>query len=62
MPHSSECAALPGFRPAALCGDGSEERDVAACERAVKACFDSTDYKEGQAAFMEKRKPRFIGA
>jgi enoyl-CoA hydratase/carnithine racemase len=39
-----------------------EERDVAACERAVQACFDSTDYKEGQAAFMEKRKPRFIGA
>jgi enoyl-CoA hydratase/carnithine racemase len=38
------------------------ERDVAACERAVKACFDSADYKEGQAAFMEKRKPRFIGA
>jgi enoyl-CoA hydratase len=38
------------------------ERDVAACERAVKACFNSADYKEGQAAFMEKRKPRFIGA
>jgi enoyl-CoA hydratase/carnithine racemase len=37
------------------------ERDVAACERAVKACFDSADYKEGQAAFMEKRKPRFVG-
>jgi len=38
------------------------ERDVAACERAVKACFSSADYKEGQAAFMEKRKPRFTGA
>jgi enoyl-CoA hydratase/carnithine racemase len=38
------------------------ERDVAACERAVQACFASSDYKEGQAAFMEKRKPRFIGA
>jgi enoyl-CoA hydratase/carnithine racemase len=38
------------------------ERDVAGCERAVKACFGSADYKEGQAAFMEKRKPRFIGA
>ena len=38
------------------------ERDVAATERAVAACFASADYKEGQAAFMEKRKPRFTGA
>ncbi|MFZ2649794.1 MAG: enoyl-CoA hydratase [Burkholderiaceae bacterium] len=38
------------------------ERDVAATERAVQACFNSADYKEGQAAFMEKRKPRFTGA
>ena len=37
------------------------ERDVAATERAVLACFESSDYKEGQAAFMEKRKPRFTG-
>ena len=37
------------------------ERDVAATERAVEACFKSNDYKEGQAAFMEKRKPRFTG-
>jgi len=39
-----------------------DQRDVAATERAVAACFASSDYKEGQAAFMEKRKPRFIGA
>ncbi len=37
------------------------ERDVAATERAVEACFKSNDYKEGQAAFMEKRKPSFTG-
>jgi enoyl-CoA hydratase/carnithine racemase len=39
----------------------SQQRDVAATERAVQACFNSSDYKEGQAAFMEKRKPRFTG-
>ena len=38
------------------------ERDVDAADRAVAACFASADYKEGQAAFMEKRKPKFIGA
>ncbi len=38
------------------------ERDVGATERAVAACFASADYQEGQAAFMEKRKPKFIGA
>ena len=37
------------------------ERDVAATERAVETCFRSADYREGQAAFLEKRKPRFTG-
>ena len=39
----------------------ARDRDVAATERAVDACFKSNDYKEGQAAFSEKRKPRFTG-
>ncbi|MBM3568315.1 MAG: enoyl-CoA hydratase [Alphaproteobacteria bacterium] len=38
-----------------------ERRDLAACERAVAACFASQDYVEGRRAFMEKRKPRFLG-
>jgi enoyl-CoA hydratase len=40
----------------------ADKRDIAATERAVEACFASQDYKEGQTAFMEKRKPKFIGA
>jgi enoyl-CoA hydratase/carnithine racemase len=38
------------------------ERDVDVVDRAVRACFDSDDYREGRAAFAEKRPPRFRGA
>ena len=37
------------------------QRDIEACQRMVQACFDSEDYIEGRTAFMEKRKPVFIG-
>lgn len=30
-------------------------------QAAVDACFDSADYREGRAAFREKREPRFTG-
>lgn len=38
-----------------------DARDMAACDEMVAACFASDDYKEGRAAFLEKRKPRFGG-
>ena len=37
------------------------ERDQALCERLVEACDRSADYREGQRAFAEKRKPEFTG-
>jgi enoyl-CoA hydratase/carnithine racemase len=37
------------------------DRDIAALNAAMAACFDSEDYKEGRRAFMEKRKPAFQG-
>jgi enoyl-CoA hydratase/carnithine racemase len=37
------------------------DRDVAACDNMVDACFASKDYIEGRDAFMEKRKPAFQG-
>jgi enoyl-CoA hydratase len=37
------------------------QRDLSLCQRMVDACFGSEDYKEGQTAFAEKRKPVFKG-
>ena len=40
---------------------GESERDLDGINAAVLACFDSTDYREGRTAFMEKRKPVWKG-
>ena len=37
------------------------ERNRKAVDDLVAACFRSSDYKEGQAAFKEKRVPNFRG-
>jgi enoyl-CoA hydratase/carnithine racemase len=34
---------------------------LAQCEALAGACFDSADYAEGRAAFLEKREPKFSG-
>jgi enoyl-CoA hydratase len=38
-----------------------EKADLAACDRLIKACFESQDFIEGRRAFMEKRRPVFRG-
>jgi len=35
--------------------------DMAAIQASIGVCFNSADYREGRAAFMEKRKPVFRG-
>ncbi len=37
------------------------DRDTEGLKRNMDAAFDSADYREGRTAFMEKRRPKFVG-
>ena len=39
----------------------SPDLDMALCASLIRGCFESADYAEGRAAFMQKRKPVFTG-
>lgn len=42
-------------------GKDPDRRDLAAIAELTEACFRSADYREGQAAFLDKRPPVFEG-
>ena len=39
----------------------SPDLDDALCRELILRCFESEDYIEGRRAFMDKRKPQFLG-
>jgi enoyl-CoA hydratase/carnithine racemase len=39
----------------------ADKRDMRAVNAMIEACYSSADYREGRAAYMQKRKPEFRG-
>lgn len=52
--HAVKRAVLEDFKD-------PDDRDIELCDRMVDICNASEDYAEGRRAFMEKRKPVFVG-
>ena len=44
-----------------ITGNLTRDPDLRSTEGGTKVAFESEDYREGTAAFLEKRRPRFQG-
>lgn len=62
MAHQIAQAAPMSFAAAKLASRAAMDASLQQqAQRAIDTCFDSDDFKEGRAAFRERRTPNFIG-
>ena len=60
VPHTKSAMAASKFNIRQVCAQ-PDEQDLKRAVEMVKACFASDDFKEGRAAFLEKRPAQFKG-